>query len=117
MDITGVTGKPYKHPQVRRTVPIHTRSRIDLDGGSRVKRSWRDTSVTNIVEGDTVADFGLIESVVEFVNVPDRESFNSEAPAPPPTWRVRFYNVMGDWRDFPGEQRVFAFSKDPLPKD
>lgn len=105
MELHGVTGAPYKHPQIRRkTKPTpFSRDRIDLDGGRRAKRSWKETAIPDIVEGDVVADFGLVEHIVEFIRVE-----NTEAP-----WLIRFYNPHGGWNDFRGEQRVFAFSKDP----
>ena len=106
MELHGVTGKPYKHPEVRRKLPTpFTRGRIDLDGGTRAKRSWKDTPVAKVVAGDMVADFGLVEATSEFIRVP-------EGHPEPAVWRVRLYNVAGDYKDFPGEQRVYAFSKD-----
>lgn len=101
MELHGVTGKPYKHPQVRRKVPTFSRPRIDLDGGAgrRVKREWQDMAVNDLEPGDTVAEFGTIEARAVFLE-PDEQT----------PWRIRFYNVHGEWRDYPGEQRVFAFS-------
>jgi hypothetical protein len=117
MELHGVTGKPYATPQIRRKLPApFSRSRIDLDGGRRAKRDWKDVSVLHVKEGDTIANFGTVAHRVEFVNIPDRESFSSPAPEHP-VWRVRFYNVVGDWKDYPGEQRVFAFVKESQPVD
>lgn len=106
MELQGVTGAPYKTPSVRRKLPApFTRSRIDLDGGRRIKRSWKDVSVLKIKRGDIVAEFGRVEAQSEFITHID------DMPAPI-RWRVRLYNVMGEYRDFPGEQRVFAFTPD-----
>lgn len=106
MELHGVTGAPYKTPNVRKKLPApFLRDRIDLDGGRRVKRSWKDLSVLKVKRGDLVADFGRIEAVGEFIEHPDGH-------ASPTIWRVRLYNVVGEYRDFPGEQRVFAFTPD-----
>lgn len=107
MELTGVTGAPYKHPEVRKKMPApHSRDRIDLDGGTRQKRSWKDTSVLKVVGGDVIAGFGRVESAVEFMPTFDQES------GPLFNWRVRIFNVEGAWKDFGGHERVFAFSKD-----
>lgn len=104
MELHGVTGAPYKHPEVRKRMPApHSRDRIDLDGGRQVKRSWKDTSVLKIVKGDVVAGFGRVESSVEFL-----PKFTNEDLG----WRVRLYNVEGVWKDFAGHDRLFTFSKD-----
>lgn len=108
MDLHGVTGKPYSTPQVRKKLPApFNRNRIDLDGGRRVQRSWQDLSVLKVKPGDTVAGFGTVSEVVEFINIPESHSPDASS------WRVRLYNVMGDWKDYPGEQRVFAFAPEP----
>lgn len=100
MELHGVTGAPYKHPIVRRKIPApFSRPSINATGGKPVKRSWKDTSIVDLKPGDTVADFGTVESSVEFINT------DSDMP-----WRVRVYNVMGDYRDFVGNDRVFSFS-------
>lgn len=101
MELHGVTGKPYSHPRVRRSVPTFSRPRIDLDSGTgrRIKREWRETAVCDLEQGDTIAGFGTIEEVVEWLRATD------ETP-----WRIRLYNVHGEFRDFPGEQRLFAFA-------
>lgn len=103
MELHGVTGKPYNTPQVRKKMPPpFSRNRIDLDGGRRVKRDWTDISVLKVKKGDTIAGFGTVEAVSEFIQINDASNV-------PSVWRVRLYNVMGDYQDFPGEQRVFAF--------
>lgn len=102
MELHGVTGKPYKHPEVRRTVPTFSRQRIDLDGGRQVKRVWQDTSVLAITAGDVIAGFGRVKTFVEYL--PEVNGLTSTK------WLVRIYNVEGAWKDFGGEQRVFAFS-------
>lgn len=105
MELHGVTGAPYKHPQVRRTVPTFARQRIDLDsGGRRVKRVWQDISVLAIAAGDVIAGFGRVENFVEYLPQVDGQTSTQ--------WRVRLYNVDGVWKDFGAEQRVFAFSVD-----
>lgn len=106
-EIHGVTGKPYDTPGVRRKLPDpHQRPRIDLDGGRRVKRSWKDTSVLDVQAFDTVAGFGIVAEIdVKFralVDDPEQESL----------WLARLTNVLGEIRDYGGEQRVYAFSKD-----
>lgn len=107
VELHGVTGSPYKTPQVRRKLPDpFTRQRIDLDGGRRVKRTWQEVSVTVLKQGDTVAGFGTVDAVSEFIRAPQDGSLDDELVV----WRVRLYNVMGDYQDFPGEQRVFAFA-------
>lgn len=106
MELHGVTGAPYKTPSVRKKLPApFTRSAIDLDGGRRVKRSWKDTSVLKVKKDDIVADFGKVLAAHEFIQHPD----GHQAPT---IWRVRLHNVMGEYRDFPGEQRVYAFTPD-----
>lgn len=110
MELHGVTGAPYRTPQVRRKLPApFSRPRIDLDAGTRVKRSWKDTPVTEIQAGDVVADIGRVESVVETIELPGA---NENTPLTDLPWRVRVYNVMGDYWDFSGHQRVYAFTAD-----
>lgn len=100
-----VGGAPYKTPNVRRKLPApFSRARIDLDGGSRVHRDWKDTPVIDIKRGDTVAGFGTVDKVGEVIQID-----NADGRYP---WLVRLHNVMGDHRDYPGEQRVFAFTAD-----
>jgi hypothetical protein len=103
MELHGITGAPYKHPQVRRTTPVFQRQRIDLDGGRRVRRTWQDTAVCDLKKGDTVPGLGTVESTVEFISVERAD----EGLMP---WRIRVYNVFGEYKDFPGEQRLFAFA-------
>jgi hypothetical protein len=114
MDLHGVTGKPYKHPEVRRTIPTFNRPSVNLGGGKPAKRSWKDTSVLKLTVGDTVAQFGTIAEVKEIVSIPGRESLSAPEPSPP-TWTIQLFNVMGAQRVYPGHERVYAFTKD-LPK-
>lgn len=110
MELHGVTGKPYSTPHIRKKLPApFTRSRIDLDGGRRAKRDWKDISVLLVQKGDTVSNFGTVAERVEFVNIPE-DGLAAD-------WRVRLYNVLGDWKDYPGEQRVYAFVREPEPVD
>jgi hypothetical protein len=103
-DIHGVTGTPYKHPEVRKKMPApFNRPRVDLDGGRRVKRSWQDMSVLKVKQGDTVAGFGTVEAISEFIQIADHSNNAS-------IWQVRLYNVLGDFKDYRGEHRVFAFA-------
>lgn len=112
-ELHGVTGAPYNTPQVRKKLPApFTRPRIDLDGGRHLQRSWKDTPVTEIVKGDIVADVGRIEAVVESIKLPDPGELGPLDAAP---WRVRLYNVMGEYFDFSGHQRLYAFTVDPAP--
>jgi hypothetical protein len=97
-----IGGAPYRTPQVRQKLPApHSRPRIDLDGGRRVKRSWQDVAVTEIKKGDTVASFGTVAKIEEWVQ------------HDPYQWKVRLFNLFGDAVMYPGEQRVFAFAQDP----
>lgn len=106
-----IGGAPYQTPQVRRKLPApFSRPRIDLDGGRRVKRAWQDTSVTDIKAGDTVAGFGTVASVREYVSVDHCGQDNPAVQVP--TWQIRLFNVFGEARTYPGEQRVFAFSQE-----
>ncbi len=108
MELHGVTGSTYKHPNVRKKLPPpFTRNRIDLDGGRQVKRSWQDLSVVKVKKDDIVADFGRVEAVSEFIRV--HEGIGGDD-----VWRVRLFNVMGEYRDFRGEQRVFVFAPEPV---
>lgn len=122
MELHGVTGKPYDTPQVRKKMPDpFQRPRINLDGGARqIKRSWKDTSVLDVRQGDTVAQFGTVVETKQTINLPLAGAVDlSQEPVLESdtielTWRVRLYNVMGDYKDFPGEQRVFAFTADAV---
>jgi hypothetical protein len=106
-EIHGITGAPYNTPQVRKKLPSpHQRPRIDMDGGTRVKRTWKDTPVLDIKAGDMVADIGLIESVEQFIRIPGRE----DADRQDSIFQVRLVNVIGVFWDFPGYQRLFAFT-------
>lgn len=111
MELTGVVGAPPSHPRVQRKLPSpFTRHRIDLDGGRQVKRAWQHISVLEVKKGDTVAGFGTVEVVAEFVRNTDENGKADQSG--PVNWRIRLYNVMGDYRDYPGHERVFAFTKD-----
>ncbi len=100
-----IGGAPYRTPNVRRKLPApFMRARIDLDGGRRVRRVWKDINVTEVKAGDTIANFGLVSEVVEFIEIE-----NSDGLYP---WRIRLHNVAGDYEDFPGEHQVFAFAPD-----
>ena len=106
MHYEGIQTKAHNVPGVRKKLPApFNGERIDLDGGIHLKRDWRDVKITDVKKGDTVAGFGTVAEVVEFVNVPDIEELAKASSI----WRIRLHNVMGDYQDFPGEQRVFAF--------
>lgn len=126
-EIHGVTGKPYRHPQTRRKIPAeHQRPRIDLDGGTRAKRSWKDTPVINIVVGDTVSCVGRITAVQEFIRVPGAftpvavdEQLSYEPVGEDydgPYWLIRLTNAFAEDFEFDGHQRLFAFTPDPDPE-
>lgn len=106
----GITGTPYKTPQVRRKIPTaYARPSITLGGSSGpafVKRSWKDIPVTDVAEHDTVAEFGIVVAVLEVAHVV-LDGLSDYV------WQVRLHNVMGDWKDYPGDTRVFAFTADP----
>jgi hypothetical protein len=116
MELHGITGKPYATPQVRRKLPApFTRPLIDLTGGRAVKREWKDLSVVKIERGDVVAGFGTVAGKAEFINVDNTEwetdpEDREDVLVDRPVWLVRLFNVMGDYKDFPGEQRVFVFA-------
>lgn len=109
MAIEGILANPAQHkvPGVRRKIPTpFSRPRIDLDGGTRVQRSWQDLAVHEVKKGDTVAQFGTVAAdPVEFIRTPELGRTEGDV-----TWRIRLYNVMGDYQDFPGQHRVFAFA-------
>lgn len=106
-ELHGVTGAPYKTPQVRKVMPApHERKRIDMDGGSRVKRSWKDTPVTDIQAGDLVANVGLVTFVGEFLGDHDDEALRL-------FWTFRLTNALDEHFRFPGHERLYAFTKDP----
>lgn len=113
MDITGVAvNNPRNVPGVRKKIPTpFTRPRIDLDGGRHVKRGWRDVAVHELAKGDTVAGFGTVAGVSEFISTPEFGQVNGDV-----VWRIRLFNIMGDFQDFSGEHRVFAFAKEPTEK-
>lgn len=106
MSIEGVAvTNPGNVPGVRKKIPApFTRQRIDLDGGRAVKRVWNDKPIHLIAQGDTVAGFGKVAKTVEFIQTPELGLTEGDV-----TWRIRLYNVMGDYQDFPGEHRVLAF--------
>lgn len=107
MELHGVTGSPYSHSQTRRKMPApFSRDSINV-GSSRDKRSWKDTSVLDIETDDTVADFGVV------VQISDVYTVEYEDGRAALTWGVRMRNALGEFRDYPGEQRVFAFTLDP----
>lgn len=106
-EIHGVTGAPYKTPQVRKKIPApHARQRIDLDGGRAVKRSWKDTSVLDVKVGDIVASIGRIEATKEIIVIP---AVGDDGDV---SWVVQLTNVAGDRVDLFGHQRVYAFTPD-----
>lgn len=106
MSIEGVAvTNPGNVPGVRKKIPIpFSRPRVDLDGGVSVKRAWDQKAVHTIAEGDTVAGFGKVGEVVEFIKTPDLGLTEGDV-----IWRIRLYNVMGDYQDYPGEHQVLAF--------
>lgn len=111
MAIEGILTSPSQHnvPGVRKKIPTpFTRPRIDLDGGRHVKRSWQDVAVHEVKQGDTVAGFGRVAEVVEFIKTPELGQIEGEV-----IWRIRLHNVMNDYQDFPGGDRVFAFAAEP----
>jgi hypothetical protein len=110
MDLEGVVvNNPRSVPGVRKKIPVpFARQRIDLDGGRRVKRCWQDKAIHEVVKGDTVAQFGTVAQVAEFIRTPELGQREGDV-----TWRIRLYNVMGDYEDFPGEHRVFVFAAEP----
>ena len=101
-EIHGIAGAPYNTPQVRKKMPEpFARPVIDLDGGRRVKRRWADISVLRLQEGDTVAGFGVVDTIEESILVPKDGGTVR--------WVVALTNKLGERRDFPGHERVYAF--------
>lgn len=117
-----MTGKPYKHPEVRKKMPgSFTRPSITVGGGTakQVKRTWQDMSVTDIKKYDTVAGFGTVAAVVEFIEIDQVfenggwDEGNEDVLVDRPVWRIRLHNIMGEYQDYPGEQRLFVFAAEP----
>lgn len=111
-EIHGIAGAPYQTPQVRKKIPApHSRERIDLDGGTSVKREWQDVNIFAVAVGDVVAGFGRVSrEPQETVNIASGDDpFESR-------WTVRLTNVLGEVRDYPGHERVFAFARERLKK-
>lgn len=108
--LEGITGSPYKTPSVRRKIPKnYARPSITVGGGSGpafVKRSWQDVAVTDVKEYDTVAEFGIVVEVTEYMR-------DSGDTAEDYSWVVRLHNVLGETKDYPGHTRVFAFAAVP----
>lgn len=113
--LEGITGSPYKTPNVRKTIPkAYSRPSVSVGGGTGprfVKRSWRDVKVTEVKEYDTVAEFGIVAEVEEVINIP--QTIDLRDIPDRPFWTVRLHNVMGETKDYPGHDRVFAFTADP----
>lgn len=104
MSVEGVVGSPYKTPQVRRKVPTpFTRPSITVGGGAAgaVKRHWQEIAVTDVKQGDTVANFGVVDEIEEHVRI--REWINGRP------WTVELHNVMGETKVYGGEDVVLAF--------
>lgn len=116
MAIEGIVGSPYKTPQVRRKVPVFSRPSITVGGGAgAVKRVWKDVPVVEVNVGDNVAEFGIVAEKVETVNVNEKlflRNFVDSDTSLAKVWTVKLINVMGDSREYPGEDRVFAFTPD-----
>lgn len=116
MAIEGIVGAPYKTPQVRRKVPVFSRPSITVGGGAgAVKRTWRDIPVFEVKVGDNVAGFGIVAEKNENINVNPKQfltAFVESEEALMKVWTVKLINVMGDSREYPGEDRVFAFTSD-----
>ncbi len=103
MELEGVVGSPYKHPEVRKKLPApFERARIDLDGGTHRKRSWKDTWVLDLKPGDMVPDVGQVAEVENIVTTDDLSD----------VWRAKITNVLGRVIWYPGHQRVYAFTVD-----
>lgn len=100
---------PRNVPGVRKKIPTpFSRPRIDLDGGRHVKRSWQDLGVHEVKKGDTVAQFGTVAGTSEFISAPKLGETSGDVD-----WRIRLFNVMGDYQDFPGGHRVYVFAPEP----
>jgi hypothetical protein len=107
--IEGILTSPSQHnvPGVRKKIPTpFSRPRIDLDGGKRVKREWQDVAAHQLRKGDTIAGFGTVAAdPVEFIRTPKLGQTEGDVD-----WRIRLYNVMGEYRDYHGQHRMFAFA-------
>lgn len=97
MDLHGVTGKPYAHPKVQKTLPAPFQRPSINAGGTPVKRSWQQTKVADLTEGDIVADFGLVEQVQLFVSRDPHEYY------------VDVTNVLAVTKRFGIHETVLAF--------
>lgn len=112
MSEASIGGSPYKVPAVRRSVPSFNRDRIVIGGSgpAPVKRVWKDTLVTKVDVGDTVAEFGIVAEIAEMLHIPDGFKIEHVEDRELVCWRVRLYNVVGDVKDYPGHTRVMAFT-------
>jgi hypothetical protein len=110
-ELHGVTGAPYATPSVRKKLPQPFQRPSIHASGPPEKRSWKDTRVTEVQARDTVAEFGIVAAVQEFLDATQVDPESGEAQTG--WWRVRMHNVMGEIRDYPGHDRVYAFTKDP----
>ncbi len=100
MELHGVTGAPYKHPKVQKTLPApYQRPSIDA-GGTPVKRSWKQTKVADLIEGDVVAEAGKIK-LVELMVTHDPHEY----------W-VDVTNVVGVTKRYGIHETVLAFHPD-----
>lgn len=114
MELEGVVGSPYKHPEVRKKLPApFARPSINLDGGIHRKRSWKDTPVTDLKPGDVVANLGRIATVEEHVEIPEIGPVQHDESTMDGFWIFRITNVLGKHFDLPGYQRYYAFTEDP----
>ena len=110
MELHGVTGSPYKHPETRRTLPApFERPSITVGGAKARKRVWRDTPVAKLQPGDTVANIGVVQRIEELVRIPAPDTCDEEPPGED-VWIITITNVMGEGFDMLGHQRVFAFT-------
>ncbi len=104
MELTGVTGAPYKHPKVQRKLPAPFQRPSINAGGAPVKRVWQQVKVLDLTEGDTVAGFGVIAEISE-IRTFDRAYY------------VVLTNVAGEsWR-YTVADVVFAFHPEDHPAE
>lgn len=100
MKIEGVTGAPYNMPRTQRAIPAPFRRPSINAGGVMVKRTWQQTKVMDVKEGDVIAEFGRVDLIEEWLV---RDPFE---------YRVQFTNPDGLQKTCGAEATVLAFSSE-----
>ena len=103
MNLEGITGSPYKHPNTRRTTPSAFQRPSISVGNRGARRAWREIPARDVKIGDVLPDVGEIAAVHEELRVPDDVSGSL-------VWTVTVTNVLGATFTFPGEHSVKAYT-------